>query len=331
MRRRARAGRLAAIRRVWTATHPIPLISHVQIQTQSRCNADCVFCPYVESWHAQHPGRMSDALFERILEHLEPFEVGIRAGEVVPYLMQEPLLDVKLFDRIRLVQERFPGTSIGLSTNGIPLTDRAIDGLLDVLAGTPHHIEISHHGVDADTLWHVMRIDHDKAVANILRLVERAAGRLNLTIRGAGTSVDGRVRHFYAQAFERHWWRTFHEAGVFPTNVRLESFRFHARAGTIHRDDRQASQVDPGVVRTIDAAHPFSCRRVTEWAHVMYDGTLRLCCMDYHGEIALPSLAEISLEAYLHSQAHARIAARVRGERVEGHGWLCERCQVPER
>ena len=55
----------------------LPPIKYVQIQTHSRCNADCLFCPYIESEHAANHGSMDDALWHHILANLRPFAAGI--------------------------------------------------------------------------------------------------------------------------------------------------------------------------------------------------------------------------------------------------------------
>ncbi|MBF0287131.1 MAG: hypothetical protein HQM14_04875 [SAR324 cluster bacterium] len=56
---------------------PLPMIRYIQIQTHSRCNADCIFCPDTDSWHARHSGKMSDSLWQKVLHDLTPFAKGI--------------------------------------------------------------------------------------------------------------------------------------------------------------------------------------------------------------------------------------------------------------
>ena len=87
-------------------------LRYVQIQTHARCNADCVFCPYSHSWHAAHPGRMGDDLWRKILDDLQPFAEGLSRGLVAPYLMQEPLLDPTIFDKIADIYAAFPRTMV---------------------------------------------------------------------------------------------------------------------------------------------------------------------------------------------------------------------------
>src|SRR4051812_16968760 len=104
----------------------LPNIRSVQVQTHSRCNADCVFCPYIESEHATtNRGAMQDDVWKLILANLIVFRDGINAGKFCPYLMQEPLIDKTIFDKIADVYDNFPKTCVEVSTNGAALTEKA--------------------------------------------------------------------------------------------------------------------------------------------------------------------------------------------------------------
>lgn len=326
--RDARTQRLARIE--WRRRDPdLPPISNIQIQTHSRCNADCVFCPYLESWHAAHPGRMSEELFTSILDQLRPFAPLIELGRVSPYLMQEPLLDRRIFDWIDRIYATFPGTMVEISTNGAALTARAAGELLRVLAGRRHEIWVSHHGIDADSLDRVMRIDHRRATANVIELLRRAEGRLRVRLQGAGQSFDGRIHHFDEREYRRVWAETLVRERVPLRNLTVTTFRFHDRAGAIRRTDRDAHLNNKGVVRTIDADHPFRCDRVGRWLHVMWDGTLRICCMDYHGEVPLPSLDDTPLIDILRSGRYAELVGQVTGAVESPRDFICKRCTSP--
>ena len=326
--RDARLQRIA--RSAWRRRNPdLPPITNVQIQTHSRCNADCVFCPYVESWHAANPGRMSEELFGSILEQLRPFAPLIERGRVSPYLMQEPLLDRRIYDWIERIYAAFPGTMVEISTNGAALSPRAVEELIRVLVGRRHEIWISHHGVDAESLDRVMRVDHRKATGNVVELLRRAEGRLRVRIQGAGRSLDGRIHNFGEREYRRSWAETLVREGVPLRNVSVTTFRFHDRAGAIRRTDRDAHLNNKGVVRRIDADNPFHCDRVGRWLHVMWDGRLRICCMDYHGEVPLPSLDETPLLDILRSERYAELMGQVTGA-VESPGdFICKRCTSP--
>jgi hypothetical protein len=308
----------------------LPDIRFVQIQTHSRCNADCVFCPYVESWHYENPGVMTQALWEKVLNELTPFSEGINRGKICPYLMQEPLIDKSIFQKINDIYSMFPRTLVEVSTNGAALTDQVVDQMLEVFSARRHEIWVSHHGIDEESLTRVMKIDYVKAHRNLIRLLQRSNGGLNIRIRGAGVSHAGSMSYFSRSEYQEYWKRQFEEFSINTQSVIVDAFYFHDRAGTLHRRDRDAYKCNFGVIRDIGPGHPpFRCPRIDEWLHIMYDGRIRICCMDYHGEVELPSIKDMSLVEYLQSDAYRTLVGKVTGTLESSADFICKRCISP--
>jgi len=297
---------------------PIPMIRYVQVQTHSRCNADCVFCPYIESWHAQHPGRMSDALWQKILNDLEPFASGINKGKFLPYLMQEPLIDPTIFDKIRDIYQRFPSVCVELSTNGAALTPKVTDRLITLFSQPQHRHQlwISHQGIDRDTFERIMKLDYDRALQNLLALLQKAAGRLNIRIRGLGENQNGAAIFFSRERYREYWSALLQQHDISTHNLQIDAFRFHDRAGTLTRADRGANQLNQGVIREISPSQRFYCPRIDLWLHILWNGQIRLCCMDYHGEAQLPNIQDRSILDYFRSNDYRRLYEAVTGKKI---------------
>jgi len=308
----------------------LPKIRYVQVQTDSRCNANCVFCPYVESWHHDNPGVMSDELFAKVLHDLEPWREEINGGKFCPYFMNEPLLDGTIFAKIRRIQAAFPHTQVEISTNAVLLNNENIGRLIETLIGRPHEVWVSHHGIDAQTLQHVMGVSYEKVYNNTINLLKQANGRLRIKLYGAGASRCGRFKWFSSQQYRDYWNRELSKHGIAKTNLIISWAAFHDRAGTIHRRDRQATQLCVGKVRQIGPGHPpFWCDRLGYWLHILYDGTIRLCCMDYHGEVPLPNVRDMTLLEYFRSNAFRELSDRVTGRQQSAEDFLCKRCTLP--
>jgi len=271
---------------------------------------------------------MDDELWTSILDQLEPYAASLAKGLVSPYLMNEPLLDPKLFDRIEQIYARFPDTMVVIATNAIALNARNTDRLLEVLRGRKHQIWVSHHGTDPSTLSQIMRVDPERALQNTLRLLKRGAG-FRIQLRGAGQSRSGRRTWFTPEAYVAYWDRLFQEHAIDTEKVHVDAFEFHDRAGTLHRDDRDAKGLCVGKVREIGPDNPFYCKRVDQWLHVLWDGTLRLCCMDWHGEVPLPNLRQTTIREWFASSAHADLVRTVTGATPAPDGFICTRCVSP--
>ena len=309
--------------------HALPDIRFVQVQTHSRCNADCLYCPYTESWHAANPGTMSDELWGKVLRDLAPL-AGINRGKFLPYLMQEPLLDPTIFDKIEQVYAAFPGTRVEISTNGAALSERNVQRLIRTLAGKKHTIWVSHHGVDKGTFERIMALDHEKSLDRLIRFLKTARGKLRVVIRGAGESRDGRTRFFSLDDYREFWQRTLDEHRIDAQHISIDAFRFHDRAGALQRSNRGASRLKVGKVRDLGPDRPpFRCQRTDRWLHIMYDGRIRLCCMDYHGVVELPSVADVTIVEYLRSDAYRDLVDTVEGRRESPEDFICKRCIAP--
>jgi len=103
--------------------------AHVHLETLAKCNAACSFCPYPVL--ERQGERMDTALIEKVVRDLEdiprahPFQLS-------PFKVNEPFLDVRLFDLLALFNERLPNATLTLTTNASPLTARHLEQLREV-------------------------------------------------------------------------------------------------------------------------------------------------------------------------------------------------------
>lgn len=305
----------------------LPDIEYVQVATHSRCNANCVFCPYSESEHYKNKGVMTDETWNRILLNLVPWRDTLK--KFCPYLMQEPLIDRTIFDKIEQIYHYFPKVKVEISTNGAALTDTAVDNILRVFANRNHDVWVSHHGTTKETLEYIMQIKYENTHANLLNLLTKANGRLNIKIRGAGQSKAVDKVYFTREEYITYWKDLLSKHNINTTRVSVDAFEFHDRAGTLHRTERDANLLNKGIVREIGPKKPFSCSRIDKWLHFMHDGSIRICCMDYHHEIKLPNINEMSLLDYFHSEAYEDLVRKVSGKSVSDANFICKRCTSP--
>lgn len=102
----------------------------VEIETNSRCNRGCHYCPVAVDPRPSH--EMSEALFVSLLDQLRA--MGFR-GRFSPHFFGEPLLDPRLPRFVGLVREKLPGVQVVVYTNGDALTPKNARALLDAGVG----------------------------------------------------------------------------------------------------------------------------------------------------------------------------------------------------
>ena len=75
--------------------------AHVHLETQAVCNADCSFCP--SSALRRSGVEMPDALIAKVIDDLTAIPRTL-SFQLSLFKVNEPLLDVRLFDILRPLQ-----------------------------------------------------------------------------------------------------------------------------------------------------------------------------------------------------------------------------------
>ena len=284
---------------------PFPL--KIQIQTHTRCNAACQMCPYPEIAGADGftHSQMSEATYREILAQLSAHPVE----RLSLFLMNEPLLDKRLPEWLALARSALPATTLGLFSNGSPLTPalahRLADAGLDELC-------ISVHGFDAQTYDGVMGLDYERVAARlrpVLEAYERGElGRMHLQlVTGDLPELQGSLRR---------------AEPLFARHALLKAFS----------NERTASEVASGLPSSTTAAtrRPL-CQRPFVKLYVLASGDCVLCNVDWRQTVVLGRIGAGSdgriERIWRGPQYHQLRLAHLRQRFAAGH--ICERCDYP--
>jgi hypothetical protein len=137
--------------------------AEVSIETYTKCNASCSFCPYVT---LERIGtKMPDSMIDRIIEELKH-----HPGEFVisPFKVNEPLLDRRVLPLLRRINAELPNAIIRLFTNGSTLTERNIRQVAAL--DRVEHLWISLNDHDPVSYHALMGLDFEHTTANLDRL-----------------------------------------------------------------------------------------------------------------------------------------------------------------
>jgi radical SAM protein with 4Fe4S-binding SPASM domain len=278
----------------------------VQFETHSACNAACVFCPYPLTIDSQPKGRMSEELFQKIVDEIAHH----RVRRISPYSNNEPFLDPKMVERFRYIHRRVPGSKIVLTTNGSRLDEATVDGLLEEDA--LHALYISFQGVEKAGYEASTRgsLVFEKTLANVERLIEKwkkAGGekRFKIVVTMVATNLIDTEK---AVAF-------WHAKGVQSKWTPLEN-----RGGNIAIANQLSPDGKP-LERYAD------CTRLFKQAYILWNGDMVLCCTDYTRRVVLGNVAETSIEQVW----NAPKAVSIRRLFSEGHMDqlpLCKDCTI---
>jgi len=95
----------------------IDMFDAICIETTTRCNKRCWYCPnsIFDRGLEENEKLMPVGLFKKIIDELKVIEFK---GRISPHLYGEPLLDNRLVQLMRYVQETLPNSKVTIYTNG---------------------------------------------------------------------------------------------------------------------------------------------------------------------------------------------------------------------
>lgn len=131
----------------------------ISLETYALCNAACNFCPYPT---LERKGeKMSTKLINKLIGEMATYESPFHFS---PFKVNEPLLDNRLYDICKAVEERTLA-HFRIFTNGSPLTQKKIEQIADIRRVT--HLWISLNSTDPEEYERIMRIPWKKTAMRL--------------------------------------------------------------------------------------------------------------------------------------------------------------------
>lgn len=135
------------------------------IETSGICNAKCIFCPY-DKLKRPHT-IMSDEIFNKIIYRIKEEKISPVCFDL--FMVGEPFLDKKIFERIKILKEEFPYAPINITSNFSICTNEIIQQLVEADINS---INISLNAVSKENYKSIMGLDYDKTTQNIKNLIK---------------------------------------------------------------------------------------------------------------------------------------------------------------
>jgi molybdenum cofactor biosynthesis enzyme MoaA len=279
---------------------------HVQIQTITGCNANCIFCPNGKTKRPIPRGRRMDwNLYRSIVDQC--IALGIRRYSV--YLMNEPMLDRELPQRVAYISARIKRPQyVKVTSHGGLLTERMARGLLD--AGLDK-LKISVQSLNPELYRNIMGLDLAKTLRNIDRLLAfKQQGGYKLP-RLEIVMVDSIQTHGEIPEIRRYWQQRDIKLYIEPVENRANQQNIRGAA-----------------VGARKLAAFAWCRRLVEQIYILYDGRMVQCCADWEQRSTMGDLTKESLAAIWYGERYKNYRQRFAAGDVKGMICACCRKQV---
>ena len=290
-------------RRYVKGQRPVPRFPPIlQIQTQSGCNAACAFCPNKKTLTTLTHGRMDGALFRKIVDEAVQHD----PERISPYLMNEPLLDPDLPERIRYIaSKKRPCTEISINTNASRLEGDLARELLRCGLDSLH---ISFHGISKESYEASMRglnFDENLQRVNDFLALWRAAPPPRMGVHV--TMVHSKLIEPEIPRIKAYWAERGVKAAIRPLGNRA-----HIAV--------EQSNLNPG------AWVPFTaCKELIHQAFILYTGEALLCCVDWERSTVMGDLRTQTLSEIWNGEKYLDIRRRYFSGNIQGT--LCGNCK----
>jgi len=279
----------------------------VQLETQSGCNADCVFCDYGVSYPKQPKGKIDWDLFVKIVDECALH----RVRRFSPYLTNEPFADKELLERLKYVNHKMPWCKVVVTTNAHYLVPEKVDEIL-ALEKPLHAVYISFQGIEKQGFEATMRgnMSFERTLANVNYLVERVQKegrkRPEIWITMVDTQlIDARKALAY--------WKG---RGVKAKYTTLEN-----RGGNIVQIDR--------LQKSAEMSYYSTCTRLMKQMYIHFNGDVVLCCVDNSRKVVFGNAREQSLSEIWNGPKAVEHRRRFLDHQFEGLP-LCGTCKIDQ-
>lgn len=264
----------------------------IQLETTSRCNASCNFCPYPETSKTQPSGVMNDDLFTHIVDQIARYPVQL----IQPFLNNDPLMDPRIVPRMEYIIRKNPLARVRLTTNGSLLHE----AVARALAAMPLEIiHISSNGLTAATYKQTMGIDGYTVLRNVNYLwdeMRRRGSQTKLVVTSILMSTNkDEVAHM------REYW---HSRGVTFYLNPLNDRAGNLDEATFRRLLPLGAEANQSQLRSINMS---GCPALYGYMGILWNGDLITCCMDWRRARVLGNAAEAPLYDLWHGDPYRRL------------------------
>ena len=277
----------------------------LSIQTTSLCNASCVFCPYQDIKNLFPKQIMDLDLYARIIDESNSYK---HIERIIVYMNNEPLTDPHLIERINYAKEKVPWASVHILTNGSLLTEELSQ---DLINSKLDWIGFSLHGIEKRTIEKAMGLPYERTFKMVNRFIEKAKTKKSIENYIMLTFL----KHQYLSIDEKSeavkYWQ---DRGI----KRISYFDGPiSRAGNV----KNLPQVKHTEVK--------GCNSIwwDKMIHIVENGDVILCCMDWRREVKLGNLRKQSIYEIWNGKIYQNVRKMVYGEKDSPENFICKRCE----
>ena len=278
----------------------------VWIENTNHCNAECVMCP--RDLHTRAKGIMSFDIYEKLIKEIASQKKHV--DRVHMHNFGEPLLDKKIFERIKLAKD-LGVRHVYFVTNASLLdhntSKKIIESNLD-------EMKVSFYGVDKSSYNKTMvNLDFDKTLNNIREFFKI---RKDLKSKNPTVVIQALPQNKHELSSIENWKTIFND--VLDLTVGDSLYISHL---SNFGDGRQYVTLDNKIVKN-------RCRHPWREMVILQNGNVVPCCFDYNGTINLGNIKKRSIYEVWNGEQYKKIRKDFKRLNYDDYP-ICKKCDVP--
>lgn len=287
-----------------------PFPAGIQIETTSRCNAKCGFCPHPVVSQEQPQGVMEEALYRRLVDEVSQYPVSL----LQPFLNNDPLMDKQILPRTAYMVHRNPHAQVCITTNGALLNKELAEGFADLPL---HTIHISSNALTAEAYRDTMQLDGYTVLRNVNRLWDAMQKRRSRTRLVLTAILMKRNRDEVAHM--RDYWRS--------RGVEFYLNPLNDRAGNLDQDGFSDMLPFTASANRSQLHHwPMTaCQALYSSLAILWNGDVVTCCMDWRRDNVMGNVRQMTIREVWEGAQYQAIRALSDAGRLEERP-LCNGC-----
>lgn len=271
----------------------------IEFQFHNLCNANCIICPYSDV--KERKGFMDELLFEQIIT-----EVGDKEILLIPYLNNEPFLDSSYCEKIKKINNYCPNAKIEISTNLSKVNEKVIQKLCEL---NIYELRISFFAYSKVYYEKMMPgLCYEKVWSNLEKIL---ASDLKNKISKISITM---IEHEYLHASEFDNMKDL----CTKNGIGFNKWGYLDRAGN---NTKFSNRIYKKNIKACEQKRPL------ERMHILYDGTVILCCQDWRREVVIGNLRNNTIQDIWMGDRYQELRSKIYDEDracIE----LCKRCKL---
>jgi len=232
---------------------------NIIIETTNFCNARCIMCPHTIMKRSQKI--MDEITFNKIINKIK--KEGINPQAFILNGFGEPLIDSKIFNRIKKIKIYFPSSKVKFYSNLNLANKKTIKNL--VTSGLDE-VNISLNGYNRQSYQKVMDLNYQKTILNLKNLIKfKKENNSNLKIRISMTLVKQNEKT--AQNFIKKWSPLVDSVSI----------------NKVHSYNNSVKNINNKFKINFKKT-TFPCKYIWDTIAIDVNGEIVLCCLDYESQ-----------------------------------------------